>query len=601
MTQAGPDLAALDALAAQLDHLDRDGALALVTQMKAKGASVTELIADVLAPALTDVGRRWEGGVIGAGEALAEAGIIRAALPRSTAPTSSDRRMVAVCCPQGEGHEIAAEMLTEVLRASGWPAIHIGAGITAKQLPGFLGKQSPAALVVSCTTSVGLPGAARIIEAAHSFGVPVLVGGAGFGQDGLIALRLGAGAWAANAADAVAVLDGWAAQPPALAPGRPLSEEYSIFEAALSDIRANAVEYIFRDDPSGRDDPAGLTAAQDRLELLLRFLGAALLVDDGRLFYEFLSWRASYYRARHIGSDRLTDGLAAVAAALPSDATRARGFVRDGLQHLEWTVRSIRTSVPRRIVSATSNNEPAPSETRPMARPDEAGRVFADLLYVAAMTCHTPLALISAAHPDGRWSTLGHGAERRDLLVDTQLFATIAEGTEALEIPDLTLHPKLGRSHLATGPLGIRHVYGVPLRNRQSTLLGVLCVFDRRPRELSRRERQAMGAIGRQVSGQLALWRRNGGPQKSVFPDREGARSEPVLHRDGTEPDLLRSHEVAVLFDVTERTVINWAAAKKLPSIRTAGGHLRFRGEDVLALLAGRPPAGAHQIGHVGA
>jgi excisionase family DNA binding protein len=40
---------------------------------------------------------------------------------------------------------------------------------------------------------------------------------------------------------------------------------------------------------------------------------------------------------------------------------------------------------------------------------------------------------------------------------------------------------------------------------------------------------------------------------------------------------------------VTDRTVINWAAAGKLPSIRTAGGHLRFRGEDVMALLTGRP------------
>ncbi len=42
-----------------------------------------------------------------------------------------------------------------------------------------------------------------------------------------------------------------------------------------------------------------------------------------------------------------------------------------------------------------------------------------------------------------------------------------------------------------------------------------------------------------------------------------------------------------MLFDVTDRTVINWAAAHKLPSIRTAGGHLRFRGDDVLALLSG--------------
>ena len=59
----------------------------------------------------------------------------------------------------------------------------------------------------------------------------------------------------------------------------------------------------------------------------------------------------------------------------------------------------------------------------------------------------------------------------------------------------------------------------------------------------------------------------------------------------GVEQHLLRSHEVAVLFDVTERTVINWASSKKLPSLRTAGGHLRFRSEDEVALLAGRTTA----------
>jgi excisionase family DNA binding protein len=48
---------------------------------------------------------------------------------------------------------------------------------------------------------------------------------------------------------------------------------------------------------------------------------------------------------------------------------------------------------------------------------------------------------------------------------------------------------------------------------------------------------------------------------------------------------LLRSHEVAAMFDVTERTVINWAASGKLPCLRTVGGHLRFRSEDVITLL----------------
>jgi excisionase family DNA binding protein len=59
-----------------------------------------------------------------------------------------------------------------------------------------------------------------------------------------------------------------------------------------------------------------------------------------------------------------------------------------------------------------------------------------------------------------------------------------------------------------------------------------------------------------------------------------------------TRHHLLRSQEVAELFDVTERTVINWAAAGKLPSLRTIGGHLRFRREDVLRLLAPEPSGG---------
>jgi excisionase family DNA binding protein len=76
--------------------------------------------------------------------------------------------------------------------------------------------------------------------------------------------------------------------------------------------------------------------------------------------------------------------------------------------------------------------------------------------------------------------------------------------------------------------------------------------------------------------------------ERISLADRAAERPQLHIHRDGGD-ELLRSHEVAVLFDVTDRTVINWAAANKLPSIRTAGGHLRFRGEDVLALLAGRP------------
>ena len=48
---------------------------------------------------------------------------------------------------------------------------------------------------------------------------------------------------------------------------------------------------------------------------------------------------------------------------------------------------------------------------------------------------------------------------------------------------------------------------------------------------------------------------------------------------------LLTSGEVAAQFQVTSKTVTRWAAAGRIDSIRTLGGHRRFRESDVLALL----------------
>jgi excisionase family DNA binding protein len=650
-TAVGTHVANLEVLTTHMARLDHSAALALVDQARRDGASVEAVVTGLVAPALVEVGRRWAAGEVGAAEALAAAAIGRAAIPRVTMPANlSEHGSVAVCCPPGEHHEIPAEMLTELLRAEGCPAQHIGAGVTPKHLPGFLSRQRPSALLISCTTPCGLPGAARSIEVAHAYGVPVIVGGAAFGRDALLALRLGAAAWAPSAGQVMGILDTWRSRPAPLPPGRALTEEYLMFESGLPEIRAGVVVSLRRIAGSSvDDDPGGVADTQDRLDLLLRHLGAALLVDDGRLFLDFLSWRAEYYAHRNIGPERLVNALTAVATALPIEFGRARRFVDEGRQHVAWLAQSESRldlnggalpyspadNLPARppsgaIAPASPNGAPSANGAAahrsglvatPAPAGDQRGRVFADLLFVAATTCHAPFALISVAQPDGRWSTLGHGVERRDLLADDRLFAAVGHATEPVQISDLSRHPELGAGPLAKGPLGVRFVYGIPLRTRQSSLLGVLCVLDRRPRELSTRERQALAAVARQVAGQLAMWRRAGsapsaGPSGSVALAHGGrpasaaslasseraARRDEVLsagdrvserprlhvHREGGD-ELLRSHEVAVLFDVTDRTVINWAAANKLPSIRTAGGHLRFRGEDVLALLAGRP------------
>ena len=51
------------------------------------------------------------------------------------------------------------------------------------------------------------------------------------------------------------------------------------------------------------------------------------------------------------------------------------------------------------------------------------------------------------------------------------------------------------------------------------------------------------------------------------------------------QENLLTPAEVAALFRVDPKTVTRWAKAGKLTSIRTLGGHRRYKESEVKALL----------------
>jgi excisionase family DNA binding protein len=222
-----------------------------------------------------------------------------------------------------------------------------------------------------------------------------------------------------------------------------------------------------------------------------------------------------------------------------------------------------------------------------------AGQGLADLLVLGALACQTPVAVLSVPQPGGGWSSLSQGFDHRQGLNDGALFEAIASSSGPVELTDLVT--SLPRSPLVHAPHAMRWAYGIALRDSNGMVTAVLAVMDRWLRQLSKREQRAMTALARQVTGQLVQLRR---PVESIEPVavlRQVAKPMPVLPgrasgrgvASGDAPQLLRSHEVATIFDVTERTVINWAAAGKLPSLRTIGGHLRFRRDDVMRLLSG--------------
>jgi len=81
-------------------------------------------------------------------------------------------------------------------------------------------------------------------------------------------------------------------------------------------------------------------------------------------------------------------------------------------------------------------------------------------------------------------------------------------------------------------------------------------------------------------------------PGTEQTQDRSTGPGGEAVHMSARTPEaepLLTPAEVATMFRVDPKTVTRWAKAGKLTSIRTLGGHRRYRETEVRALLAGIP------------
>ena len=77
----------------------------------------------------------------------------------------------------------------------------------------------------------------------------------------------------------------------------------------------------------------------------------------------------------------------------------------------------------------------------------------------------------------------------------------------------------------------------------------------------------------------------NGGRDTSAAPELQEDPKMTVTTSANAER-LLTPGEVAALFRVDPKTVTRWASAGRIGSIRTPGGHRRFRESEVREMLA---------------
>lgn len=592
-------------LADWLERLDAGAAVDHVERLLNAGASLHDLVSDELLPAWLVVDQRCAAGLLDPGVSGAAAAVARKALAagvargmpaRTGVPRAAAR--LAVVSPPASADLLLAEAAAALAAAGGHAVDTLTGGADADELTAYLSARSPTAVVASAQDPTGLPALAVLTAASHAAGVPVLAWGGAFGTGPERARLVGADGWASSTSELTAALDRWAKAPPragaypAAAPSgaAAAAAELDSYRPALLAAASGA---------AGDAADAGRWARRAAQELV-DHLGAAVAIGDRTVLTDHLERQRRALGRQQLHDVHLVGLVEAVGAALPLTAVAARHCLFASREELRRSVMRPASLGPGRVV-ALPKSPAAGAPALVVPREGEAttvsGQSFADLLLLAALACQTSFAVLSVPQSPGRWRTLGYGFDQRVGLEDPALFDLLAASPEAVEVPDLSTHPRLSRTPLALAPHQLRWAYGMALRAAPGgPVLGVVAVLDRWLRELTRREQRAISAVGRQAASHLVQLRRGG--QGATGPAAAGARAGEVLAAlGGTGPgvtgglpagQLLRSHEVAVLFDVTERTVINWAAAGKLPSLRTVGGHLRFRREDVMQLLSGR-------------
>jgi methanogenic corrinoid protein MtbC1 len=296
-----------------------------------EGVPSDDIILGVLAASQRAVGEGWLANEYTVADEHLATGVAQKALDAvaDTVEPPAPRGLVVVACAEGDWHSLPAQMFAELLRSNNFAVAFLGASTPADQVEIMLARDHPDALAISCQLPIFFEGVTRLADAAHRQDVPVIAGGRAFGHAAERALRLGADAWAADVDGAIPVLRSWQQHKPAV-PTAPTTVSPVALELARSAdaLASAALDALVLDDPaitSNSDRQRART--REELVFIVRFIAAAVLVDDPTVLAEFLEWSREFHAARGVPGTLLDAGLTALAPLLdpidPGAATLA--------------------------------------------------------------------------------------------------------------------------------------------------------------------------------------------------------------------------------------------------------------------------------------
>jgi signal transduction histidine kinase len=134
---------------------------------------------------------------------------------------------------------------------------------------------------------------------------------------------------------------------------------------------------------------------------------------------------------------------------------------------------------------------------------------FNDLVQLASRICKVPVSLISLIDAERQWFKARVGIDFTETPRDTSFCSHGILNGDIFVVPDATNDIRFADNPMVTGKQGIRFYAGVPLKTEAGNNLGMLCVKDIVPRNLTAEQQEALMVIGKQVVKQMELRLKN--------------------------------------------------------------------------------------------
>ena len=214
------DAAGVDCEALVQELLQGDYAAA-VERMRPQLRDVDDLAAfyqDSLQPALLEVGRRWERGLITVADehlatAVAERMLATAYVAMTDKLPATTHGSAVIATAPDESHGVGGRMVADLLELQGWDVHFLGVDLPVADVAALVGKLRPTFVGVSLVMPYNLMNTERLIAAVRA-ACPespprILLGSSVLGWDQDLWRQLGADAFAPDLQTALVVADGW--------------------------------------------------------------------------------------------------------------------------------------------------------------------------------------------------------------------------------------------------------------------------------------------------------------------------------------------------------------------------------------------------------